>query len=310
MSTKAKGLKDLIDIVMFDVKVKIVKVNRELQKRKRTLASIQIYEHRYEQSANRMVKFLFFLKTTFVPKIKEDLFITKTALLSLTMNINIIKNINKEDVIKLLSKIQITERRKRQVRDEDLLVLMSTPVLRKMVKLKMSGGNTLQQLTSEANYNWYNICGAHTVNNKGELIYKGTSNSIIKLSTDNRTQSTLIKGTDPWEPVCVYSSPANGDLLVGMLSYVDKTCKVNRYNSTGQHIQTIQHDGKGQQLYRVPRYILENPNRDIIASDYNQVVVTDDGGKHRFSYTGSPSESRLQPNGICTDALLHILHSV
>lgn len=46
-------------------------------------------------------------------------------------------------------------------------------------------------------------------------------------------------------------------------------------------------------------------------SDYNSlsgaVVVTDCGGRHRFSYTGYPTGSGLQPGGICTDVLSHIL---
>lgn len=37
------------------------------------------------------------------------------------------------------------------------------------------------------------------------------------------------------------------------------------------------------------------------------VVVTDREGRHRFSYTGSSSGSGLQPLGLCTDALSHIL---
>ncbi|XP_052692830.1 uncharacterized protein LOC128171121 [Crassostrea angulata] len=37
------------------------------------------------------------------------------------------------------------------------------------------------------------------------------------------------------------------------------------------------------------------------------VVVTECGGRHRFSYTGHPSGSGLDPCGICTDALSHIL---
>lgn len=46
-------------------------------------------------------------------------------------------------------------------------------------------------------------------------------------------------------------------------------------------------------------------------SDYDYgsgaVVVTERGGRHRFSYTGHPSGSGLRPRGICTDALSHIL---
>lgn len=42
-------------------------------------------------------------------------------------------------------------------------------------------------------------------------------------------------------------------------------------------------------------------------SDFGAVVVTNSLGDHRFSYTGHPSGSGLDPCGICTDALLHIL---
>ncbi|XP_062612400.1 uncharacterized protein LOC134274161 [Saccostrea cucullata] len=87
------------------------------------------------------------------------------------------------------------------------------------------------------------------------------------------------------------------------------TGQVNRYTNTGEHIQTIQHDNTGQGLYRYPIYITENCNGDVIVSDFlhDAVVVTDRRGRHRFSYTGSPSGSGLEPRGICTDALSHIL---
>nr|XP_034309356.1 uncharacterized protein LOC117683693 [Crassostrea gigas] len=88
-----------------------------------------------------------------------------------------------------------------------------------------------------------------------------------------------------------------------------ETCKVTRYNQSGQLTQTIQHDNTGRGLYSEPNYITENNNGDVVVSDYwpGAVVVTERGGKHRFSYTGPPSGSGLEPYGICTDALSHIL---
>ncbi|XP_061193791.1 uncharacterized protein LOC133202033 [Saccostrea echinata] len=109
---------------------------------------------------------------------------------------------------------------------------------------------------------------------------------------------------------CVYSSPSNGDLLVGMYNTdTNIEAKVVRYNSTGEHIQTIQYNNNtGQRLYRSPSYITENSNGDVIVSDWSRgVVVTDGRGKHRFSYRRPPSGSELFPSGICTDALSHIL---
>lgn len=40
---------------------------------------------------------------------------------------------------------------------------------------------------------------------------------------------------------------------------------------------------------------------------FGNVVVTDSGGMHRFSYKGHPLGSKLGPKGICTNALSHIL---
>ncbi|XP_061171207.1 uncharacterized protein LOC133180750 [Saccostrea echinata] len=168
--------------------------------------------------------------------------------------------------------------------------------------LTNTAGDTLHHLTNIDSY-----YGEHTVNNAGDLIYIDKDHNINKLSTDNRSKSILIKKTKLWKPLCVYCSRSNRDLLVGMWDY-RKTGKVNRYNNTGQHIQTIQHNSTGQKLYKSPAYITENRNDDVIVSDLDKgIVVTEHEGKYRFTYAGPPSGSGLAPLGICTDALSHIL---
>ncbi|XP_065943770.1 uncharacterized protein [Magallana gigas] len=148
--------------------------------------------------------------------------------------------------------------------------------------------------------------GLHTVNTVSELIYIDRNYNINTLSNDMKTTATFIKRTDPtWWPRCVYWSPSTGDVLVGMYNYI--TEKVNRYNKSGQLTQTIQNDITGLGLYSQPNYITENNNGDVVVSDFWAVVVTEREGRHRFSYTGHPSGSRLQLGGICTDALSHIL---
>ncbi|XP_056007406.1 uncharacterized protein LOC125664516 [Ostrea edulis] len=152
--------------------------------------------------------------------------------------------------------------------------------------------------------------GLHTVNSSGELIYIDSEYNINKLSIDNETVTKFLQRPLPWFLHCVYCSLSTGDLMVGMRNY--KTGKVTRYNSSGQHILTIEHDNTGHTLYNEPYCITENKNGDIIVSDWitlycGAVVVTDRGGRHRFSYTGPPSGSSLDPRGICTDALSHIL---
>lgn len=123
-----------------------------------------------------------------------------------------------------------------------------------------------------------------------------------------KTTITLIKSTDSmWEPQSLYWSHSTEDLLVGMYRKYTQTGKVIRYNRIGQLKQTIQHDDTGLDLYGRPSYLIENNNGDIVVSCFSAVVVTESGGKHRFSYTGHPSGSGFLPVGICIDALSHIL---
>ncbi|XP_065929821.1 uncharacterized protein [Magallana gigas] len=154
--------------------------------------------------------------------------------------------------------------------------------------------------------------GLHTVNSESELIYIDRKYNINKLSKDMKTTTTFIERTDStWYPWCVYWSPSTGDLLVGMRYIHTETSKVTRYNQSGQLTQTMQRDNTGRELYKVPNYITENNNGDVVVSDYDDgsgaVVVTERGGRHRFSYTGRSSRLRLKPRGICTDELSHIL---
>uniref|UniRef100_K1P1D1 Tripartite motif-containing protein 3 n=1 Tax=Magallana gigas TaxID=29159 RepID=K1P1D1_MAGGI len=152
------------------------------------------------------------------------------------------------------------------------------------------------------------LSGLHTVNSESELIYIDSKDNINKLSKDMKTTTTFIGKTDlTWRPRCVYWSPSTGDLLVGMHYIRTDTGKVTQYNQSGQLTQTIQHDNTGRRLYNQPNYITDNNNGDFVVSDYRAVVVTERGGRHRFSYTGHPSGSGLESNGMCTDALSHIL---
>ncbi|XP_056007569.1 uncharacterized protein LOC125666209 isoform X1 [Ostrea edulis] len=316
MSTKAQRLKDLIDTVVCDVKTRyrgllIDRIHQQKRKMNRQLVHLQNYEDRYEQSANRAVQFLLFIKTSRVPQIKDS----------------------PSQLLSVITEIQMTTG-KRQVGIDECVKLMSTPVLHTSVcvtdviyvshisrvmsdRVWVSGydnliltdttGDTIHRVTDIIT--WY---GVHTVNSSGELIYIDSDYNINKLSTHNKTVTRLIQSTSPWSPECVCCSPSTGDLMVGMYNTDTETGKVTRYNSSGQHILTIQHHNTGHTLYSRPYYITENNNGDIIVSDWikykrGAVVVTERGGRHRFSYTGPPSGSSLRPRGICTDALSHIL---
>ena len=101
MSTKAQRLKDLIDTVVCDTKtiyrdLLIARIQQQKRKMNRRLTHLQNYEDRYEQSANRVLQFLLFIKTRHVPQIKDTPNLPQHLLLSLT------EGFNMEDVSQLL----------------------------------------------------------------------------------------------------------------------------------------------------------------------------------------------------------------
>ncbi|XP_065929574.1 uncharacterized protein [Magallana gigas] len=335
MLTKAQTLKHLIDYIQkdfmcnvfcdFDFKHRCLKQKKEMIIH---IVSLQRYVHIYEQRrVIRPLQFLSSIKTA-LPQIHPTL---HTSQLSMT------ESLNKEDVMESLSAIQITERGNRRVGNQCLLKLTSGAELHQSLTLTgvdcclhiscvtsdrvwVSDGRNNLMLTDTTGVPLHRVedsCrglnvgnGLHTVNSESELIYIDRNDNINKLSKDMKTTTTFIERTDStWRPLCVFWSPSTGDLLVGM-RYIQKytdTGKVTRYNQNGQQTQTIQNNNTGWGLYRKPIYITENNNGDVVVSDYSAVVVTERGGRHRFSYRGHPSGSGLQPWGICTDALSHIL---
>lgn len=145
----------------------------------------------------------------------------------------------------------------------------------------------------------------HTVTQDGELMCTDRENKVIKRITQGN-KIALFTTTRELEPLSIHTSHINGDVLVGMSTFFQG--KVARYNKTGNEIQSLERDNKGQGLYSIfPHYITENINGDICVSDYikQAVIVVNKSGRHRFSYTGQ--ESKIRPYGICTDILGHIL---
>ncbi|XP_062573861.1 uncharacterized protein LOC134235729 [Saccostrea cucullata] len=253
-----------------------------------------------------------------------------------TFAVSLNDEINKTDLIKLLGKeIQITETKMRESRIEQLLELMPEPLLKESFILGMASrhiscatkdmlwisgpyeillanrkGDILDAVTNaKRNY------GGHSVTREGDLIYIDGHNNIKRMPTYNKIPYTLIKNKYPMKAESVYCSPSTADLLVGIVRYDENKCvntdaKVMRYGHRGKQIQVIEHNDKGRKLYKFPAYITEKHNEDVIVSDLNKgVVVTDRTGRHRFSYTGSSSLSRLSPLGVCVDALSNILVS-
>ncbi|XP_062566310.1 uncharacterized protein LOC134228649, partial [Saccostrea cucullata] len=332
MLTRAQGLKNQTATVMYEVKIRKESFIRRLPQQKlkmvRCLVIIEEYEYRFEQLTSRPVELLFFLKKTPVPK--------TDAICNCTL-LSTIEEINMEDLKMSLSEIPVKETKKRQLTKRRLSKIMSSPVYNKTVTVPAASGvyhiscltsgrvwisdwksnniiltnitgAMLFHLTDSVQNSFANLSyGVHTVNVSGELIYIDSKFNIRKLSAENIEMPVLIEEIKPWKPYCVFSSPLNGDLLVGILNTQTYKGKVTRYSNQGKLKQTIPCSNNSTELYRGPSYITENKNGDIAVSDVGAVVVTDREGRYRFSYRGHPTQKRLTPRGICTDALSHIL---
>ena len=333
---KSQNLQHAMDTVPNElcVKYKLLLIERafkQIEKMKRHIRRIHIYEQLFELCAKRPVRFLRFITTAYFPNVQTTPHLTKQVIFALTHNIYV------EDLIKLLSQIHIKEKRKRQVENKLLLKHMkhmSSPSLKDSLnvenvdycghiscvtpymvlfndshrfffldksRFRFSKVNTYQVFDWPGLKAEDSIRGLHTVNKEGDLIYVHMNNTINKLTIEGKR--TLIQNIDyewEWKSQCVYCSPSSGDLLIGKISLHTLAGKVMRYNDRNQ----IMHS----KIYNDPRFITENNNGDIIVSDWNRaVVVTSREGIYRFSYAGPPSGLPLRPQGICTDAFSHIL---
>lgn len=139
----------------------------------------------------------------------------------------------------------------------------------------------------------------------GDLVYTDDGNRTVNIVRNTQIYTLIIM--QGWEPrnICITSS---GDLLVVMISDIDKQTKLVRYSgSTEKH--TNQYDDKGQYLYSASEYIkliAENRNLDICVADAyaNAIVVVNEDGKLRFTYNGHSCTfmKRFSPHGITTDS--------
>eukprot|EP00105_Crassostrea_gigas_P032903 XP_011456101.1 PREDICTED: uncharacterized protein LOC105348404 [Crassostrea gigas] len=180
----------------------------------------------------------------------------------------------------------------------------------RILKLYNLNGKLLKSIKTRP---WFIPCG---------IALTGCSN-VIFCDTFNGSLN-IVKDTGIWEVIRLQGwtphgvcSTSSGDLLVIMVSY-DRQEKVVRYSGFAEK-QSIQFDDKNQPLYSgsrsfwFPKFITENRNLDICVADCEagEVVVVNQAGKLRFSYTGHKSHvlDVFRPFGITSDSQSRILIS-
>nr|XP_011436040.2 uncharacterized protein LOC105334340 [Crassostrea gigas]XP_011436041.2 uncharacterized protein LOC105334340 [Crassostrea gigas] len=175
-----------------------------------------------------------------------------------------------------------------------------------MIRLYNLKGELVKAIHTKSGNNPENI----TVTRNGDLLYTDVDKRTVNIVKNSHIQKLLrLRG---WRPFGV-TSTSSGDLLVAMDTDDYKHSRIVRYSGS-LLLNCIEVDEQGQPLFspgRYIRYISENKNHDICVSDWyaGAVVVVNQAGKHRFTYTGPATKTMgsLYPYGITTDSQSRIL---
>ncbi|XP_061185585.1 uncharacterized protein LOC133193647 [Saccostrea echinata] len=331
MLEKSLGLKNLLDrFVSHDcanISRKLVNntnsiLSKQMMSTNMHYRKLQMFCDKYDQTANKPVKFLLFLSRKHFPKnVPKN--VSKLDLTSFD------EKSNKVAMVQILADFIIKENKMKHAPENIMhqLTLVSSFQMTDINRVCHINCVTPTQVwISDYKYNLILMeiienklsvahrvgddswgLGVYTVSDTGDLIYIDRGSAIKKLSLDCRTNERLFTIKNDWRPRCIYYSHFKRDLLIGM--WKEKRCRVVRYDISGQKIQNSENESPT--LYKYPAYITENWNGDVIVADLDKhaLVVTDQKGAYRFSYEGPQNGSQLDPRGVCTDGIGHILVS-
>lgn len=177
----------------------------------------------------------------------------------------------------------------------------------RLMKLYNLQGKLLKSTQTKSSVN---VSSGIAVTKSGYLFYTDDVNRTVNVFTYKQMVEVIrLVG---WTPrnVCVSSS----DSLLVIMNSDDYQTRVVRYYGSKEG-QIIQLNQQGSPLYSSGnlKYISENRNLDICVADWEagSVVVVDQAGKLRFTYTGLSSTAKklnyFHPVGITTDSQGRIL---
>lgn len=175
------------------------------------------------------------------------------------------------------------------------------------IKLYNLQGELLSSIQTYSGYWPWDIA----ITTNGDLLY--TDPKVRTVNQVRNNQIKMVARLESWTPRFVCGT-CTDDILVVEVSFDEKQTQIVRYSHSSKR-QTIRFDDNGKPLYSpgyYNKFICENDrNMDICVSDFGAgaVVVVNQYGKLRFTYTGSSGASRgsFSPSGITTDSQSQIL---